>query len=54
MRNELEHGSDGRLRAQATHDHETLECGLVFRSIGYRGVPIEGAALRRVEGHDPQ
>ena len=54
VRNELEHGSDGRLRAQATHDHETLECGLVFRSIGYRGVPIEGAAVRRVERHDPQ
>ncbi len=27
VRNELEHGSDGRLRAQATDDHETLESG---------------------------
>ena len=54
VRNELDHGSDGRLRAKATDDHETLEAGIVFRSIGYRGVPIDGRALRRVEGHDPE
>ena len=53
VRNELEHGSDGRLRAQATHDHETLECGLVFRSIGYRGVPIEGLPFDEWKGTIP-
>ena len=53
VRNELEHGSDGRLRAQATHDHETLECGLVFRSIGYRGVPIEGLPFDEWHGTIP-
>jgi ferredoxin--NADP+ reductase len=42
VRNELHHGADGSLRARATGEHETLETGLVFRSIGYRGVPIEG------------
>ena len=42
VRNELHHGSDGSLRARGTGEHETLETGLVFRSIGYRGVPIEG------------
>jgi ferredoxin--NADP+ reductase len=42
VKNELQHGSDGGLRAQATGEHETLECGLVFRSIGYRGVETDG------------
>ena len=32
----------GRLRARATGEHFTLETGLVFRSIGYAGVPLEG------------
>ena len=29
-------------RAGATDEHETLECGLVFRSVGYRGVELPG------------
>ncbi len=29
-------------RASGTGETEELECGLLFRSIGYRGVPIEG------------
>jgi ferredoxin/flavodoxin---NADP+ reductase len=53
VRNELEHGSDGRLRAQATSEHETLEAGLVFRSIGYRGVPIEGLPFDEWHGVIP-
>ncbi len=53
VRNELEHGSDGRLRAQATGEHETLEVGLVFRSIGYRGVPIEGVPFDEWHGVVP-
>jgi ferredoxin--NADP+ reductase len=39
VRNRLE-DQDGRLVAVATEDHETLECGLVFRSVGYRGVAL--------------
>jgi ferredoxin--NADP+ reductase len=39
VRNRLEE-QDGRLVAVATDEHETLECGLVFRSVGYRGVPL--------------
>jgi ferredoxin--NADP+ reductase len=31
---------EGRLVAVPTGDHETLECGLVFRSVGYRGVGL--------------
>jgi ferredoxin--NADP+ reductase len=32
----------GRLAAVPTGAEETIECGLVLRSIGYRGVPIPG------------
>jgi ferredoxin--NADP+ reductase len=42
VRNELYRDADGRLRARSTEQHETIECGLVFRSIGYRGVPLPG------------
>ena len=41
-RNELAAAADGRVRAQPTDRTETIETGLVFRSIGYRGVPLEG------------
>jgi ferredoxin--NADP+ reductase len=53
VKNELQHGSDGGLRAQATEKHETLEAGLVFRSIGYRGVPIEGIPFDDWKGAIP-
>src|SRR5213079_2327268 len=39
VRNRLEE-KDGRLVAVPTEEHETLECGLVFRSVGYRGVGL--------------
>jgi len=51
--NRLEHGGDGRLRAQATGERETLEAGLVFRSIGYRGVAIEGVPFDEWHGSIP-
>jgi ferredoxin--NADP+ reductase len=37
VRNELVGG-----RAVATGEHETIPCGIVFRSVGYRGIPIAG------------
>jgi ferredoxin--NADP+ reductase len=40
-RNELAADDSGAVRASATDDFETIECGLVFRSIGYRGMPLE-------------
>jgi ferredoxin--NADP+ reductase len=33
---------NGRLVAKDTGEREELECGLVLRSVGYTGVPIEG------------
>jgi ferredoxin--NADP+ reductase len=39
VHNRLEE-QDGRLVAVPTGVHETIECGLVFRSVGYRGVGL--------------
>jgi ferredoxin--NADP+ reductase len=36
---------DENERAVATEETETLECGLVFRSVGYRGVELPGVAF---------
>jgi ferredoxin/flavodoxin---NADP+ reductase len=33
---------DGTLRATDTGEREEIECGLVLRSVGYTGIPIEG------------
>ena len=40
VRNELVAADDGGLRAQPTDERETLAAGLVFRAIGYRGIPL--------------
>jgi ferredoxin/flavodoxin---NADP+ reductase len=40
VKNKLEKTSSGSLRPKATDEFEELPIGLVFRSIGYRGVPI--------------
>jgi ferredoxin/flavodoxin---NADP+ reductase len=42
VRNELVADDEGRLRARATEEHETLKAGLVFRAIGYRGIALPG------------
>jgi ferredoxin--NADP+ reductase len=39
-RNRLEPREDGSLAARPTGDRETLDCGLVLRSIGYKGIAI--------------
>jgi ferredoxin--NADP+ reductase len=40
--NRLEKDADGRVRAVPTGEEEVIECGLVLRSIGYRGRPLAG------------
>jgi ferredoxin--NADP+ reductase len=42
VRNRLEPDATGALRAVATGETERLECGIVFRSVGYRGVELPG------------
>jgi ferredoxin--NADP+ reductase len=46
VRNEL----DESLRAVPTTDTETLEAGIVFRSVGYRGVRIDGVPFDESRG----
>ena len=41
-RNELYRDDSGAIRARDTGERETIECGLVLRSIGYAGVGLEG------------
>ncbi len=40
VKNELYRAEDGSLRPRPTDETEELEVGLVFRSIGYQGVPL--------------
>jgi len=40
-------------RAVATDEHETLPCGLVFRSVGYRGVAVPGVPFDEKSGTIP-
>lgn len=40
VKNELYKTDDGSLRPRATNETEELDVGLVFRSIGYHGVPL--------------
>src|SRR5205085_11889249 len=40
VRNRIEPDADGNLRAVATGEEEVIDCGLVLRSIGYRGTPL--------------
>jgi ferredoxin--NADP+ reductase len=41
-RNELYRDESGRIRPRDTGQRETFDCGLVFRSIGYKGIGLEG------------
>ncbi len=42
VRNELVPDAQGTPRARPTSEHETIPAGLVFRAIGYRGLPLAG------------
>lgn len=42
VKNALYETDDGRLRPRHTDQYEALPVGLVFRSVGYRGVPLPG------------
>ena len=42
VHNELVEAGDGSIRPRATDITEELDCGLVFRSIGYRGTRLPG------------
>ncbi len=43
----------GSVKAQGTGQFETLRVGLVFRSVGYRGIPIAGVPFDEKAGRIP-
>ena len=51
--NRLETGDDGRVRPVDTGERETLECGLVLRAVGYRGVALPGVPFDEGSGTIP-
>jgi len=52
-RNRLEADAAGALRAVATDERETLSTGIVFRSVGYRGVALPGVPFDEDTGTIP-
>jgi ferredoxin--NADP+ reductase len=42
VHNKLVAGDDGQIRAVSTDEVEVIPCGIVFRSVGYKGVELEG------------
>lgn len=50
VKNELQAADDGTLRPRATDKTETLDAGLVFRSVGYHGVPLPGVPFHEKWG----
>ena len=49
-RNRLVPDSHGGVRAEVTEDQEVIPCGLVIRSIGYRGRPLPGVPFDERRG----
>jgi ferredoxin--NADP+ reductase len=52
-RNELKVGDDGWVSAVDTGERETLEAGLVFRAVGYKGLSIPGLPYDERKGVIP-
>jgi ferredoxin/flavodoxin---NADP+ reductase len=52
-RNQLERDDSGSLRACSTESLEEIPCGVVFRSIGYRGLPLAGLPYDERSGTIP-
>jgi ferredoxin--NADP+ reductase len=53
VRNRLETDAAGAVRAVATDERETLPAGIVFRSVGYRGVELPGVPFDAGTGTVP-
>ncbi len=53
VRNELVADEAGRVKAVATDEREVLPCGLVLRSVGYRGAPVGNAPFDERSGTIP-
>jgi ferredoxin--NADP+ reductase len=53
VKNELVADDKGNLKPRATDQQETLPVGLVFRSVGYHGVPLPGVPFDHKRGTIP-
>ncbi len=53
VKNRLEPNGKGSVRAVATDEREVIPCGVVFRSVGYRGVPLPGTPFDEASGTIP-
>lgn len=49
-KNKLVLHSDGTLRAEGSGEYETLDAGLIFRSVGYRGAALNGVPFDEKTG----
>ena len=56
-KNAITASADGAIRPRATGEEEILEAGLVFRSVGYQGIPVSNVpfdakqgTIRNIEG----
>jgi ferredoxin--NADP+ reductase len=52
-RNQLVQSPDGSLRPKGTGEFETLETGLILRSVGYKGTPLPGVPFNDATGTIP-
>jgi ferredoxin/flavodoxin---NADP+ reductase len=52
-RNELHRDESGAIRPRDTGERETIECGVVFRSIGYMGIGLHGVPFDERRGVIP-
>lgn len=52
-RNRLQPDASGGLRAVPTGVRDVIPCGLVLRSVGYRGVPLPGVSFDEARGVIP-
>ncbi len=53
VRNTLVTDDSGQVRAVATEQRETIPCGIVLRSVGYRGVALPGVPFDDAHGVIP-
>jgi len=53
VKNVLEAGPDGQIRAVATDERELIPCGIVFRSVGYSGVALPAVPFDERRGVIP-
>ncbi|PDV99328.1 FAD-dependent oxidoreductase [Candidatus Chloroploca asiatica] len=52
-RNKLVQAADGTQRPRGTGQYETLACGMILRSVGYRGVRLPGVPFDETSGTIP-